>query len=85
MSPDWSPPKYFNQAWLCLLPKKPKLVDHRGDIYSPENLRPLSIVSTFNRVIANAMRRKLASRLEELIGPTQKGFMKGRSILDNVI
>ena len=85
LNPSWSPPPYFNQAWLCMLPKKPKLVDHRGDIYSPENLRPLSIVSTFNRIIANAMRRKLAARLEEIIGPTQKGFMKGRSILDNVI
>ena len=84
--PNWEPPSFFNNAWLALLPKKPKLVcPNRGDVYSPGNLRPLSIVGTFNRLIANAMRAKLAPLLEQVIGEIQQGFMKDRSIIFNVL
>ena len=48
--PDW-----FNEAFLVLLPKKPYETGKPGigEVYRPEDLRPLSIVNTFNRLIAN--------------------------------
>ena len=42
-------------------------------------------MGTFNRIIANSMRLKLAPKMEQVIGPQQRGFMNGRNILDNVI
>ena len=57
----------------------------RGDVYSPDNLRPLSIVGCFNRIIASALRFKLARRMEEVVGKEQRGFMKDRQIIENVI
>ena len=83
---DFDPGSYFNQAWLALLPKKPHHVDpERGDIYSPDNLRPLSIVSCFNRIIASAFRYKLSEKMDRVIGDTQRGFMAGRQIIENVL
>lgn len=47
----------FNLALLCCLPKKPSGVDgKRGAYYKPKDTRPLSIVNTDKRLIANACR-----------------------------
>ena len=62
----FEPNDHFNKAWLALLPKKPHMVDPVwGDVFSPGNLRPLSIVGCFNRIIASAMRYKLAAKLDD--------------------
>ena len=57
----------------------------RGDVYSPENIRPLSVVGCFNRIIAAAFRSKLASRIGQVLGPTQRGFVPGKQIIENVL
>ena len=78
--------EYFNHVWCALLPKKPHHVDPRwGDVYSPENLRPLSIVGCFNRIIAGAFRVKLAQKMDNVIGEAQKGLMAGRQIVEYVL
>ena len=45
----------FNLGLLVCLGKKPESHDDiHGDIYTPDSTRPLSIVNTDNRIIANA-------------------------------
>ena len=79
-------PAHFNSALLVLLPKKPNFVDpDRGDIFSPENMRPLSIVNCFNRIIANAYRVALEPFTKNLISNMQRGFMKNRLITENIV
>ena len=83
---SFAAPSYFNMSWLALLVKQPHHVDpDRGEIFSPENLRPLSVIGCFNRIIASAMRHKLAKMLDRVIKVIQRGFMKGKQILENVI
>ena len=65
-----------------LLPKKPSAVDKAGnEHYCPEDLRPLSIVNTDNRILANVMRRPLADAAEKFCDSSQHGFINGRSIV----
>ena len=49
----------FNLGTLVCLPKKP-VAHHQGvgDVYTPETTRPLSIVDTSNRILANAFRHR---------------------------
>ena len=77
--PNFDAPEYFNRAWLALLPKKPFAVDPvHGDVYNAENLRPLSVVGCFNRIIASAFRFMLVNKMDQVVGKEQRGFMKGR-------
>ena len=47
----------YNLGLLCCLPKKVSGVDtEHGDFYDAKNTRPLSLVNTDNRLIANAYR-----------------------------
>ena len=79
-------PHPFNLGTLVCLPKKAVAHHHEhGEVYSAENTRPLSIVDTSNRIIANSFRHKWEPRLARWICPEQRGFLPGRSILANVI
>jgi hypothetical protein len=79
-------PAHFNAAILVMLPKKPTMVDPvRGDIFSPESMRPLSIVNCFNRVLANSFRLALEPFSHELISKVQRGFVRHRLITENIV
>ena len=57
-----TPAASFNYAILCCLPKKASRVDEKyGEVYEPSKTRPLSIVNTDNRLIANAYRIMFAT------------------------
>ena len=85
-NPSLTLPDHFNAAILVLLPKKPSFVDPlKGDVYSPENMRPLSIVNTYNRIIANSLRLTLEKLADNFISHKQRGFMKGRLITENLV
>ena len=56
-----------------------------GDVYNAENLRPLSVVGCFNRIIASAFRFMLVNKMDQIVGKEQRGFMKGRQIIENVL
>ena len=76
----------FNLGILCCLPKKPTGVDDEvGEYFSPSSPRPLSIVNTDNRIIANAARLRWEPIFNTWVSNLQRGFLKGRSMLSNVV
>ena len=76
----------FNLGLLVCIPKK--VDEHHpqhGAIYTAEGTRPLSIVDTANRILANAYRYRWEPTLAAWVSPEQRGFLPGRSILANVV
>jgi hypothetical protein len=76
----------FNLGLLVCIPKKP-VANHpeHGEVYSAATTRPLAIVDTANRVLANAYRYRWEPTLAAWVSPEQRGFLPGRSILANVL
>ena len=77
----------FNESLLCCLPKKPSEIDpDHGEIYAGEDTRPLALVNTDNRIIASAARMCWETILgKNFIRHHQQGFLKGRSMLNNIL
>ena len=76
----------FNLSLLCCLPKKTSGWTDGGVAFcDASDTRPLSIVNTDNRLIANAYRLRWEPTLEQRICPEQRGFLPGRSMLENVL
>ena len=76
----------FNISILCCLPKKPSGVDDRGEVfYKPGATRPLNVGNVDNRLIASAARLAWEPNFEKFVSKMQRGFLKGRQMLHNVI
>ena len=76
----------FNLAILCCLPKKPTGTDPEiGQYFAAEATRPLAIVNTDNRLIASAFRIRWEPALEPWVSHMQRGFLKGRSMIANIV
>jgi len=76
----------FNLGNMVFLPKKLAGTDPvMGDFYTPADVRPLLIVNTDNRLIANSMRLQWEPTFESWISPIQQGFLPGRSMADNIL
>jgi len=76
----------YNLGTLICLPKKPAGHDEdAGVYYTPENTRPLSIVNTDNRLVANAARLHWEAMLSQWVSSNQQGFLHLRSILSNLL
>ena len=76
----------FNAAVMVFLQKKEPLISAAGVAYTKaSDLRPLSIVNTDNRLLANALRLRIEPLLSQVISTMQQGFLPGRSLLKNVI
>jgi hypothetical protein len=79
-------PEGFNTSYLCCLLKKPSGTDQaKGDYFLPGATRPLSLVNTDNRLIASAVRIAIEDRVAQLVSDIQKGFIRGRKMLQNVL
>ena len=79
------PPAEFNLSFLCCLPKKPTgIQDGIGAYYDATQTRPLSLVNTDNRLIANAYRSVLEPLADKVVSFAQQGFIRGRSMLRNI-
>lgn len=50
----------------------------------PHGLRPLMLSNT-NKVVARAVDHPLAAVAENAVHPMQRGFMRGRQIIDNMV
>jgi hypothetical protein len=75
----------FNEAIAVFIPKK---IAHQANgigFHKPGEVRPLSIVNTDNRLMANAIRLRVEPLLAQAISPMQRGFLPGRSMLQNVV
>ncbi|GEQ69310.1 hypothetical protein JCM33374_g2981 [Metschnikowia sp. JCM 33374] len=73
-------PECFQTVLITLLPKKDFKTS--TDI---KDVRPISLSSTSLKVISKAVCKRLQKVMEKLIGPGQRGFMKGRRISQNTI
>ena len=76
----------FNVSILCLLPKKITGQDvEMGSYFHPNDTRPLSVSNVDNRLLASAARIAWEPILEKWVSEAQRGFLKGRSMLHNVL
>ncbi|XP_019230803.1 PREDICTED: uncharacterized protein LOC109211692 [Nicotiana attenuata] len=70
-------PKSITHTNLVLLPKKPRV-----ETFS--DLRPISLSNFINKVLSRVLHDRLEKFLPSLISPNQSGFVKGRSIFENI-
>ena len=80
------PGEDFNLALMVCIPKcADGLLEDNMPYYAPGGTRPISIVDSANRILASifcaVLERKIGHRLER----AQKGFLKGRHLLRNVL
>ena len=77
---------YRDRCSAACPPQKPTSPNAGGDHYfRPADTRPLAIVDTANRLLANAARLRWETLLQEWIHPDQRRFLPHRSMLANVI
>jgi hypothetical protein len=80
-----SPPPDFNFASLTLLAKKPSHEVDGVKWYLPKSTRPISVVNTDNRIIANLYRQVLSRFADKMCRSEQQGFLSNRWLLQNVV
>jgi len=71
-------PRFITHTNLVLIPKKEE-VDTFGD------LRPISLNTFVNMIISRVVHGKLVAILPQIISTNQTGFVKGRSITENML
>ena len=76
----------YNASLLVCLPKKKAgSLEDGTDFYDAEATRPLALVNTDNRLVAAAAKRRWERALSHFVYKHQRGFLPGRSIIQNVI
>lgn len=68
----------MKQGVIVLIPKPEK------DKRLVDNLRPITILNNDYNILSHIYASRLKSTLPEIISTTQTGFMKNRSIHDNI-
>ena len=83
MQEEWAT---FNESVMVFLPKKASgaLADGTA-VYEASSMRPLNITNTDNRVLCSAIRLHVEPIVAPGIDATQRGFLRGRSMLANVV
>ena len=71
-------PRYMSHACLVLLPK----VEHPNRL---KDYRPISLSNFINKIISKIMSTRLSSVLPSMVSDNQSGFVKSRSISENII
>ena len=76
----------FNSGLMVCLPKVAVgMTDDGEEVFDAASTRPLAIGNTDNRLMCGAARIRWEAIFNEWVSPIQKGFLKGRSMLSNVI
>ncbi|WMV21122.1 hypothetical protein MTR67_014507 [Solanum verrucosum] len=70
--------KFVTHTNIVLLPKK-------ESVRSFSDLRPISLSNVLNKIISRVIHERILLVLPKIISPTQSGFVKGRSITENVL
>ena len=68
----------LNEGFIFLIPKE------GGDRDDIRHWRPITILNSTCKILAKALSLRLQPMLDSLIHATQTGFVKKRSILDNI-
>jgi len=72
-----TPGTRFNEGWMCPIYKK-------GERDNVANYRPITVLNTDYKTMTKALANKLAEAAPSVIHRDQAGFLKGRSIYDQV-
>jgi endonuclease/exonuclease/phosphatase family metal-dependent hydrolase len=78
-------PDDFNDAHMVFLPKGEYDGDVHGIARTPEATRPLTLSNAVAKVLASAMNASLSQMAARTVSPRQRGFVRGRNLLDNVV
>eukprot|EP00959_Pyramimonas_sp_CCMP1952_P361336 7567419-Pyramimonas_sp.AAC.1 len=71
---------------MVFIPKKASSTRADGaEIFSPNSMRPLNLTNTDNRILCNAVRLHVEPKVAPGVSQEQRGFIRGRSMLANVI
>uniref|UniRef100_M1CSU0 Non-LTR retroelement reverse transcriptase n=1 Tax=Solanum tuberosum TaxID=4113 RepID=M1CSU0_SOLTU len=71
-------PKSITHTNLVLIPKK-------SNVQSFSDMRPISLSSFVNKIFSSIIHDRLQDILPKIISSNQSGFVKGRSIIENVL
>lgn len=71
-------PKSITHTNLVLIPKK-------DNVQSFLDMRPISLSNFVNKILSRIIHNRLENILPNLISSNQSGFVKGRSIIENVL
>jgi exonuclease III len=78
-------PPNFNKCYLACIPKGDAPGDHLGVARTPGSTRPIAMSNSVAKVLAMAVNRSLAPIAQRTILDRQRGFVRGRSITDNIL
>ena len=70
--------KDLNKGLITLIPKG-------GKHSQLTNLRPITLLGSFYKIVAKVLANRLQDHLQDLIRPNQVGFVRGRCIIDNIV
>jgi len=71
-------PKSITHTNLVLIPKK-------AHVQTFSDMRPISLSNFVNKILSRIIHDRLEDMLPKLISSNQSGFIKGRSIIENVL
>ena len=75
----------FNEAIMVFLPKEPSGKFEGLPFFGANATRPLSLANTFTKLVTTACRLSLERCVAHKIIYIQRGFIRGRQILSNVV
>lgn len=71
-------PKWLTHTNIAMIPK----VDHPQQFFDP---RPISLCNVISKIFSKVLNSRLSKLLPSLISKNQSGFIKGRSITENIL
>jgi hypothetical protein len=75
----------FNYSWLILLAKGEQPEDDRVVARTAEDTQPVSLANSDSKICEIALNKPLANAMKQGACLEQRGFVKGRMIVDNVL
>eukprot|EP00959_Pyramimonas_sp_CCMP1952_P257983 5391678-Pyramimonas_sp.AAC.1 len=76
-------PAKFNECTAAFLPKG-SAPDGSINARQPASTRPLALSSCDSKLVSSAIAAPIGKVAEDKVDKAQKGFMKGRPMLDNI-
>jgi hypothetical protein len=78
-------PKGFNTGNIVFIPKGELEADDAQIRRSPEATRPICLSNTDNKLLAALLNDKLSTLAAATVHSQQRGFVRGRSLVDNIM